>query len=63
MKTVEFADRWMHRTSETVVEEYPAGSKLGVSEDRAKAAHDAGVLTGEPAEPVPAPNAKKPAKA
>lgn len=54
MKTVTFAKRWVHHVSDTVREEYPAGSTVDVSEDRAKAAQDAGVLKGEPVDAKPA---------
>lgn len=52
MKSVEFAKSWRQPVSDTVVHEYPAGSKLDVSEAVAKAAFDAGVLTGEPVDVV-----------
>lgn len=54
MKDVEFAKRWRRPTSETTVEEYPAGSKLSVSAEVAKAAFEAGVLKGEPVDTPPA---------
>ena len=58
MKDVEFAKRWRRQVSETVVEEYSAGSKVTVSEAIAKEAATAGVLKGEP---VDTPAADKPA--
>lgn len=64
MKTVHLAERYFHIISETVREEYPAGSTADVSDDRAKAMQDAGVLKGDPVDVVEAPPAeKKPAKA
>lgn len=48
MKTVHFSARWLNRISDTVVEEYPAGSTAVVSDDRAAKAAAAGVLKGEP---------------
>lgn len=63
MKTVHFASRWLNRTSETVVEEYPAGAIVDVSDDRAEKAKAEGVLKGEPTDVVEAPAADKKTKA
>jgi len=54
MKDIELAKRWRHRVSDTVVHEYPAGSKATVSAEVAKAAVEAGVLKGEPTDTPPA---------
>lgn len=50
MQTVSFAKTWRWPLTETSYEEYPAGSKVDVSNDRAEAASKAGVLDGEPVE-------------
>lgn len=53
MKVITFARRWRRRVDERTVEEYPKDSTATVSNERAAAAHKAGVLAGEPAD---APN-------
>lgn len=58
MKTVTFAKKWIHHVSDTVREEYPAGSTVDVSEDRAETAKGAGVLKGEPVDAKPAEKAE-----
>lgn len=63
MKTVHFALRWLNRTSDTVVEEYPAGSTVDVSDDRAEKAKAEGVLKGDPVDVVDAPAGDKKPKA
>lgn len=62
MKTVTFSKRWVHRPTDTSKEVYPAGSTVDVSEDRAKAAHEAGVLKGDPVDVKPAEPVTPPAK-
>ena len=54
MKDIELAKRWRRTVSETVVEEYPAGSKATVTAEVAKEAIAAGVLKGEPVDTPPA---------
>jgi hypothetical protein len=54
MKDVEFAKRWRRKISDTVVEEYSAGSKATVSVEVAKEAVAAGVLKGDPVDTPPA---------
>ena len=61
MKDIELAKRWRHQVSETVVHEYPAGSKATVSDHAAKVAFEAGVLKGEPVNAAP-PADEPPAK-
>lgn len=56
MKTIELAKRWRHRVNETTVEEYSAGAKVTVSNDRADAAKRAGVLKGDPVDASPEPS-------
>lgn len=55
MKDVEFAKRWRRKVSDTVVEEYSAGSKATVTEAVAKEAVTAGVLSGDPVDTPPEP--------
>lgn len=64
MKTVQFAKTWRWPLSETAYEEYPAGSNVVVSDDRAEAAFKADALKGEPVDaPTDAPaEGKKAAK-
>jgi hypothetical protein len=54
VKDIELAKRWRRTVSETVVEEYPAGSKATVTAEVAKEAVAAGVLKGEPVDTPPA---------
>lgn len=54
MKDIELAKRWRRTVSETVVEEFPAGSKATVTAEVAKEAVAAGVLKGDPVDTPPA---------
>ena len=58
MKDIELTKRWRRTVSETVVEEYPAGSKVTVTEAVAKEAVSAGVLNGEPVDTPSEPQAE-----